>query len=51
MIRSNFCDGSDAYMHVKVIITVPNTGTAAASNNTNKNKNLGWNKLWITRNV
>ena len=32
MIRSNLCDYSDAYMHVKGTITVPNTGTATAPN-------------------
>ena len=36
MIRSNLCDYSHAYMHVKRTITVPNTGTAAAANNRNK---------------
>ena len=29
MIRFNLCDYSDAYIHVKGTITVPNTGTAA----------------------
>ena len=38
MIRSNFCDYSDAYILVKETITVPNTAAAdAAVNNTNKN--------------
>ena len=37
MIKSNLCDYSDAYIHVKGTITVPNTaGAAAALNNTNK---------------
>ena len=36
MIRSNLCDYSDAYIHVKGTITVSNTGTAAAPNNRNK---------------
>ena len=36
MIGSNLCDYSDAYVHVKGIITVRNTGAAAASNNKNK---------------
>ena len=35
MIRSNLCDHSDAYIHVKGTITVPNTATAA-----NRNKNV-----------
>ena len=29
MIRSNLCDYSDAYIHVKATITVPNTAAAA----------------------
>ena len=33
MIGSNLCDYSDAYIYVKGTITVPNTGTTAASNN------------------
>ena len=37
MIRSNLCDYSDAYIHVKGTTKVPNTGTAAAVNNRNKN--------------
>ena len=37
MIRSNLCDYSDAYLHNKTIITVPNTWAAAALvYNTNK---------------
>ena len=36
MIRPNSSDYSDAHIHVKGTITVPNTGTAAASNNRNK---------------
>ena len=37
MLRSNLCDYSDTYIHVKGTITVPNTaGTGAAVNNTNK---------------
>ena len=36
MIRSHLCDYSDAYIHVKETITVPNTRTAAAPNNRNK---------------
>ena len=36
MIRSNLCDYSDAYIHVKGTITVLNTETAAATNNRNK---------------
>ena len=35
MIRSNLCDYSDAYIHVKGTITVLNTETAAATNNRN----------------
>ena len=37
MIGSNLCNYSDAYIHVKWTITVPNTGTAAAPNIRNKN--------------
>ena len=37
MIKSNLCDYSDAFIHVKVTITVPNTAADAAPvNNTNK---------------
>ena len=37
MISSNLCDYSDAYIHVKVTIIIPNTAAAAAPvNNTNK---------------
>ena len=36
MLKSSLCDYSDAYIAVKRPITVPNTGTAAAQNNTNK---------------
>ena len=36
MIRSDLCNYSDAYIHVKGIITARNTGTTAASNNKNK---------------
>ena len=35
MIRSNLCDYSDAYVHVKVDIEIPNTRTATAPNNKN----------------
>ena len=37
MMRTNICDYSDAYIHIKGTIRVPNTGTAAAPNNRNKN--------------
>ena len=36
VIRSNLRDYSDAYIHVKGTIEVPNTGTAAAPNNRKK---------------
>ena len=37
MIRSNICDYSDAYIHVKATITVPNPAAAGlAVSNTNK---------------
>ena len=37
MIRSNVCDYSDAYIHVKLSITIPKAAaTAAPVNNTNK---------------
>ena len=35
IIRSNLCDYSDAYMHVKGPTTFQNTGTAVAPNNIN----------------
>ena len=38
MLKSSFCDYSDAYIHVKGAITVNNTAAADAdANNTNKN--------------
>ena len=38
MIRSSLCDYSDAYMHVKETITIPNTAaTGADANNADKN--------------
>ena len=37
MIRSNLCDYSDAYIHVKGTITIPNMAAAGvAANNANK---------------
>ena len=37
MISSNLCYSSDAYIHVKATITVPNAAAPAApANNTNK---------------
>ena len=36
MIRLNLCDYSDAHVYVKGIITVTNTGTAAAPSNRNE---------------
>ena len=37
MIRSNLCAYSDAYLHFKGILTLPNTaGAGTAVNNTNK---------------
>ena len=36
MIRLNFCDYSDTYIHVKETIIIPNTGTGAAPNHRNK---------------
>ena len=37
MIKSNLCDYSDAYIHVKLTITVPITKVDnAPTNNTNK---------------
>ena len=36
MLRSSLCNYSDAYILVKGNVTVNNTGTAAAPNNTNK---------------
>ena len=34
MLKSSLCDYSDAYILVSRTIIVPNTGTAAAPNNT-----------------
>ena len=36
MLKSGLCNCSDAYIAVKGTATVPNTGTAAASNDRNK---------------
>ena len=36
--RSNLCDYSDAYIHVKGTLTVANTWTAAVRNKRNKKK-------------
>ena len=36
VIRSNLCDYSGTYIHVKGTITVPNTEIAVAPNNRNK---------------
>ena len=44
ILKSSFCDYSDAYIAVKRTITVPNTCTAASPNNRNKEvlfKNCG----------
>ena len=49
MIRSNFCDYSDGYIHVKATIAAPNT--AAAVNNPNKKvifKNCAPFNNWIS---
>ena len=35
-LKSSLCDYSDAYIHVKGTVTIPNTGTAAAPDNRNK---------------
>ena len=40
MLKSSFCDYSDAYILVKGTITVNNTGTAAAPNNRNEKVTL-----------
>ena len=40
MIKSNLCDYRVAYTDVKGIITIPNTGTAAALNNVHKKNNI-----------
>ena len=36
MIRSTLCDYSDAYIHVKGNMKIPNTGTLATKNNRDK---------------
>ena len=38
MLKSNFCDYSNAYIHVKRTKTIPNTGPAAAQNHVEKKK-------------
>ena len=40
MLRANLCNYSDAYISVRGIITVPNTGAAATVNNRNKKEYL-----------
>ena len=40
MLKSSLSDYSDAYILVKVTITVSNTGTAATPNNRNKKVTL-----------
>ena len=41
MIRSNLCDYSDSYIHIKATITVANTtAQATAVNNTSKKSNI-----------
>ena len=37
ILKSSLCDYSDAHIHIKVNITIPNIGTAAAPNNRKKN--------------
>ena len=37
MLKSSLCDYSDAYIHVKETIIVPNTRIAATPNNREKN--------------
>ena len=39
MSRSSLCDYSDAYIHAKGTVTIPNTRTAAAAAD-NRNKNV-----------
>ena len=52
MLKSSFCDYSDAYVHVEGTITVNNTSAApAAANNTNKKvifKNCAPFTIWIS---
>ena len=36
MIKSNLCDYSDVYIHVKANNTAPNAAAATPVNNTNK---------------
>ena len=36
VIKSNLCDYSDAYIHVKGTIPLPNTGKVATLDNSNK---------------
>ena len=40
MLKPSLCDYSDAYILVKVTITVSNTGADAAPNNRNKKSNI-----------
>ena len=51
MIRSNLCDYSATYIHIKETITVPNTGTAAVPHDRNKKvllKNCAPFTNWIS---
>ena len=36
ILKFSLCDYSNAHIHIKVIITIPNIGTAAAPNNRKK---------------
>ena len=36
ILKSSLCDYSDGHIHIKVTITIPNIGTAAAPNNRKK---------------
>ena len=50
MLKSSFCDYSDACIHVKGTIIVANTGTAAAPSNGDKNV-IFKNCMLFTRHV
>ena len=40
VIKSNLCDYSDAYIHVKATVAVPNTAAIAAPINNTKKSNI-----------
>ena len=51
MLKSNLCDYSSAYIHVKRTKTIPNIGPAAAQNHVEKKKKLKIVLHLLTANV